>query len=227
MKLEGNKGRARFSKAAWFEPLQNLNPLVIGAGGIGSWLTHFLARAGAKPVVFDMDRYDVNNIGGQLCKLSSININKAIALGKLIDDMLGENQVIYFDSAYTEESSAYPFTLCAVDDMNVRKLAYEKWLNLGDKRELFIDGRMGAEIFQVYTATKQNDNYMDSWFPPEEAVTLPCAYKATSHIGSMTASIMVNVLTNYLAEDVVPESLMYIGPLMQLEQQNGNDRPNT
>lgn len=210
-------GRARFSKAEWFEPLQESYPLVIGAGGIGSWLVHFLARAGAKPVVYDMDSYDINNMGGQLCKLSDITKNKAIALSNLITDMLGPDELSYVDSEYTEDSDAHPIMLCAVDNMNVRKLAYEKWLSLGDDRRLFVDGRMGAEMFQVYAATLDNDNYLEHWFPPEEATTLPCAYKATSHIGSMTASAMVGVLTNYLGGDVVPERISYISNLMELE----------
>lgn len=216
MKIEGTIGRARFSKAEWFEPLQELSPLVIGAGGIGSWLGHFLARAGAQPVVYDMDEYDINNIGGQLCKLSSINQNKAHALKGLIREMLGPNQIICIDEEFTESSNAHPFTLCAVDNMNVRKLAYEKWLSLEDERQVFIDGRMGAEMFQVYTATKTKDNYMQDWFPPEEAVGLPCAYKATSHIGSMTASVMVNLLTNYLSDGKLPSKVSYFGELIEM-----------
>lgn len=219
MKLEGKMGRARFSKAEWFEPLQSLNPLVIGAGGIGSWLGHFLARAGAVPIVYDMDRYDANNIGGQLCKIKDIGENKAIALQKIISDMLGPFIMTGVEEEYTEDSAAYAYTLCAVDNMNVRKLAYEKWLSLGDERELFIDGRMGAELFQVYTATKTKDEYMSHWFPPEEAIGLPCAYKATSHIGSMTASVMVNILTNYLGNSVVPSKVSYLGQLLEMEIQ--------
>lgn len=217
MKLEGTKGRARFSKATWFEPLQGLNPVVIGAGGIGSWLVHFLARAGAQPFVFDMDEYDANNIGGQLCKLSDITKNKAIALSGLVESMLGPDQMIAIPERFTEDTPAAPYTLCAVDDMNARKLAYDKWLSLDEERELFVDGRMGAEMIEIYTATKDNDHYMDSWFPPNEAAILPCAYKATSHIGSMTASLIVTILTNYLANEYVPESTKYYGQTIILE----------
>jgi len=217
IKLKGKMGRARFSKAEWFEPLQDSFPLVIGAGGIGSWLVHFLARAGAKPIVCDMDLYDINNMGGQLCKLSDIRKNKAIAVSELISDMLGPDQVLPLDVKYDKDSPAYPIMLCAVDDMDVRKLAYEKWLSQGDNRKLFVDGRMGAEMFQVYAATLDNDNYLEHWFPPNEATTLPCAYKATSHIGSMTASAMVGILTNYLGGDVVPEKISYVSNLMELE----------
>lgn len=218
MKIQGKVGRVRFSKALWFEPLQDLRPLVIGAGGIGSWLVHFLARAGAKPVVCDMDRYDVNNIGGQLCKLNDVNKNKAIALKDLIDSMLdGEEQLFAIEQQFNENSHANPFMFCAVDNMDARKLAYQKWLELGEQRELFVDGRMGAEVIQIHTATKTKDEYMDSWFPSSEAVALPCAYKATSHIGSMTASFMVNVLTNYLADEFVPSEISYAGPTLNID----------
>lgn len=220
VQLEGTTGRARFSKAEWFVKMQNLDVIVIGAGGIGSWLGHFLARAGAKPIIQDMDSYDINNIGGQLCTMDSLHKNKAESLKNVVDIMLGpqNNTMSYIPHEFTNEQVLLPITFCCVDSMRARRTIYDSWLSLGDDREIFIDGRMGAEASQVFTATKDKDNYLENWFPDIEADIAPCAYKATSHIGSMTASYMMNVLTNYLSNDNrVPDSIIYYGEDLNME----------
>jgi len=219
MVLKGTKGRARFSKAEWFVQMQNLHVLIIGAGGIGSWLGHFLARAGASPYIQDMDNYDINNIGGQLCTMNSLHKNKAESLKNVVDIMLGpdNNTMSCITYEFTGDQPALPITFSCVDSMKARKEIYKSWLALGDKREIFIDGRMGAEASQVFTATKEKDNYMNNWFPDTEASIAPCAYKATSHIGSMTASYMMNVLTNYLSDNRVPDSICYYGQDLNIE----------
>ena len=58
---------------------------------------------------------------------------------------------------------------------------------------------------------------MNNWFPDTEASIAPCAYRATSHIGSMTASYMMNVLTNYLSDNRVPDSICYYGQELNIE----------
>ena len=47
----------RFKGASWF-PQGNERVLVGGCGGIGSWLTFFLARIGYLPAVYDFDEID-------------------------------------------------------------------------------------------------------------------------------------------------------------------------
>ena len=49
---------SRFKDAPWF-PKEETNVIVGGAGGIGSWLTLMLSRAGFFPIVYDFDRLAV------------------------------------------------------------------------------------------------------------------------------------------------------------------------
>jgi tRNA A37 threonylcarbamoyladenosine dehydratase len=55
----------RFKDTPWFDQLSNSRVIVFGAGGIGSWLSFFLARTGSDVVVVDMDTVEDHNLGLQ------------------------------------------------------------------------------------------------------------------------------------------------------------------
>lgn len=53
---------SRFKDAPWF-PKEETAIIVGGAGGIGSWLSLLLSRAGFYPIVYDYDRLEEHNLG--------------------------------------------------------------------------------------------------------------------------------------------------------------------
>jgi tRNA A37 threonylcarbamoyladenosine dehydratase len=61
--------KTRFKDAPWFltetEKLSTPSILIGGAGGIGSWTTLFLTRAGYPVCVVDFDTLEDVNLGGQ------------------------------------------------------------------------------------------------------------------------------------------------------------------
>ncbi len=69
----------RFKDAPWF-PKEDVHTVVGGAGGIGSWLTLLLSRAGFKPIVFDFDTLEEHNLGGQFFSKRQIGKTKVEAL---------------------------------------------------------------------------------------------------------------------------------------------------
>jgi len=222
--LKENMGRARFSAAPWFSKLKDKAVTVVGAGGIGTWLVTYLVKAGVRVLLYDMDDYNINNLGGQLIPHKYINVNKAQALADFSNELVGlhengEPHVIAMGE-FTESSVVTEVTLAAVDSMKVRETIYEVWKEQ-DHAEIFIDGRMGAEQCQVIT-TLYNDleYYTDHWFPDNEAATLPCAYKATAFVGSLTASIMMQQLVNYLSNNTIAQKVTYTGPMMDFQADN-------
>ena len=81
MNLQENN--ARFKDEPWF-PENDEYCMVGGAGGIGSWLTFFLVRAGFSPIVYDFDTIEEHNLGGQLFRASDIDSTKVGALHDII-----------------------------------------------------------------------------------------------------------------------------------------------
>lgn len=190
--------KIRFSDALWASPLQHI--VVGGAGGIGSWASLFLSRIGHHIYLYDMDTIDETNMGGQLYGISQIGMNKAEATKANIHTFCGEDANVKIYQKYDQKTGLVtPIMFSCFDNMEARKLMFEKWAAY-DKRIAFIDGRMLAEVGNVFCVQKgQEDEYRKFLFSDEEIQEAPCSFKATSHCGAITGSQMVSVMNNLLA----------------------------
>lgn len=188
----------RFKDAPWFA--QGPQEIIIGgAGGIGSWVALALARASHILHIYDMDDYDLSNVAGQFVSLSAIGKNKAEALKQQLSAFCDEPDISTYGRFDEEGGMATPIMISAFDNMNARKLMFEKWSSLED-REIFIDGRQGPEHGTIFAVLKgQESQYKESLFDDGEVEDLECSYKATTHCGMRTASEMVAQLNNYLS----------------------------
>jgi hypothetical protein len=191
----------RFKGAPWFPQTDELC-LVGGAGGIGSWLTFFLVRAGFKPIVYDFDVIEEHNLGGQLFRANDINVLKVDALFSIIQEYCGE-QITTFSEAITENSPTHHFCFSAFDNMKARKDLFEVWKKSIPNcpvQPVFIDGRLTMEQLQIFCVTPDKiDRYeSEHLFHDAEVEDAPCTMKQTSHTAAMIASHMVAMFTNHI-----------------------------
>lgn len=194
-----DKKKTRFSDAPWYQ-VGPQEVIIGGTGGIGSWLSMFLARIGHNLYLFDDDTIDETNMGGQLYKISQIGSNKAEATNNNIYDFTGQTNVEIM-GRYTEESLSSPIVFSCFDNMATRKLMFEKWAAQEDRR-VFIDGRMEAETGMVFCVVKgQEDQYRAELFDDTEVEEAPCSFKATSHCGAFIGSVMTMVFNNFLTNE--------------------------
>jgi molybdopterin/thiamine biosynthesis adenylyltransferase len=208
-KKEIDNKKIRFSDAPWANAIQHI--VVGGVGGIGSWLAIYLSRIGHILYLYDMDIIDETNMGGQLYSLAQIGTNKAEATKANIILFSGAESNVSTYTQYDEDSGFVTPIMCSCfDNMAARKLMFEKWAAY-DKRELFVDGRMLAEIGMVFTVQKgQEEEYRKSLFEDSEVEEAPCSFKSTSHCGALISSLMVSNLNNYLANKTAGNNDRYI-----------------
>lgn len=219
-------GYSRFKGLSWFNNLYKKDILVIGQGGIGSWCSLLLARAGATLHTFDMDNFEAHNKSGQLVRNQDIGKNKAVALYDIITDFCEENSTTVYTEKYTKDSITNNIVIMGVDNMEARKTGFKNWVEFlnenPEEREnsLFIDGRLSATSLQIFCikgndleniAIYQNLHLFDDKDVQEEE----CTMKQTSHCATMIASHMVAFLTNFLAPENydVPFYYSYLIPL--------------
>src|SRR5690606_481075 len=87
-----------------------------GAGGIGSWFTLFLSKSRFKPTVYDFDRIEEHNTGGQLFRHEDVGSLKVDAVQKIVLDFCGV-QVNTVAERINYNSPTHYFMFSAFDNM--------------------------------------------------------------------------------------------------------------
>ena len=216
---------SRFKDAPWF-PKEETNVIVGGAGGIGSWLTLLLSRAGFYPVVYDFDVLEGHNLAGQLYtqKDAEIGALKVDAL-KGLCKQFADTDITVMAEKYTKDSMSHNYVFSAFDNMQARKDMFAAWkeyvkeweefksladiskeTNVNLAEPIFIDGRLTAEQMQIFCVTPDLiAEYEKHLFDDSEVEDAPCTMKQTSHSAAMIASHMVGFFTNHMTNNAVKD----------------------
>ena len=204
---------SRFKDAPWF-PKEETFCVVGGSGGIGSWLTVLLARAGFLPVIYDFDTIEEHNMGGQLFPKRLIGKTKVEALVEIVKDFT-DTEITANNEMYTKESMSHHYVFSAFDNMKARKDMFEAWKAYveewksdgGSDTPVFIDGRLTMEQLQIFCVTPDKiSEYEAHLFDDSEVPDAPCTLKQTSHSAAMIASHMVAFFTNHIANNNIGET---------------------
>lgn len=191
----------RFQGLDWYS--QDNAPVVVvgGAGGIGSWLSFFLARANFNVTLTDFDTVEEHNIGGQLFKLNQIGKYKAEAVGRNVSEF-STNTINAQTVKITEETATHEFMFSAFDNMDARRAMFKVWKRSWNNmnRPIFIDGRLNAEQFQIFCVTPENADEYERihLFNDSEVEDAPCSAQQTTHTAAMIAGHMVGFFTNHI-----------------------------
>ena len=216
---------SRFKDAPWF-PKEETNVIVGGAGGIGSWLTLMLSRAGFFPIVYDFDILEEHNLAGQLYTKSDAEamVPKVDAL-KGLCKQFADTDITVMNERYTKDSMSHNYVFSAFDNMQARKDMFAAWKeyvkewedfkdivdaahipNISLSEPIFIDGRLTAEQMQIFCVTPDKiEEYEKHLFDDTEVQDAPCTMKQTSHSAAMIASHMVGFFTNHMTNNAVKD----------------------
>lgn len=226
----------RFKDAPWY-PKERINILVGGAGGIGSWTSLLLSRAGFSPLIYDFDSLELHNLGGQLYSKKMVGELKVDAIANIIKDFSDE-EILTFNEKVDNNTPTHSYVVAAFDNMLARKQMFTSWYehmaenpDLRDKG-IFIDGRLNAEQMWIY-CIKGSDAEMcekyisDCLFDDSEIEEAPCTFKQTSHAAAMIAAHITGFFTNHIVNVLegdnsraVPFSWEYFIPMDLLNVQN-------
>lgn len=212
-----DEATSRFSGAIWYSAIQSKTITLAGVGGIGSYVGFLLARL--KPAglyLYDPDIVEQANMSGQLYGSNDLGQAKVSSLHRMLQVYANYYNSVAYQERFTAESEATDIMICGFDNMEARKLFFDKWFeHVGNKPEgerskcLFIDGRLAAEEFQVF-AIQGNDirairEYRSKWlFSDAVADETICSYKQTTFMANMIASVMVNLFVNFVANECNP-----------------------
>jgi ThiF family len=200
----------RVKGASWFPLLYKKDIMILGQGGISSWVSLLISRIGSNLHTFDMDIFEEHNMTGQIVSRKGLGMNKAEAVKEVIADFSPDCEV-YTNGEYTQESPTNHIVICGFDNMAARKLAFGKWgemmTNISKeeaKNCFFQDGRLLAEQLQIFNIPGDRFDLMEKYkkehLPDDSQVMeAECTFKQTSHCAAMIASHMVGFLTNWVS----------------------------
>lgn len=207
---------ARFSSAIWFEEIQKKVIILAGVGGIGSYVAFLLSRMHPRSLfIYDDDKVELVNMAGQLYSLQDVGRYKVDVMAQTARDYSTYNNVYAIRERFTANTVPADIMICGFDSMASRSLFFNKWVeHVATRSEeekahcLFIDGRLAAEEFQVlcirgddeYNRVRYSREFLFSDAEAEEAL---CSYKQTSYMANMIGSIIVNLFTNFVANELV------------------------
>lgn len=105
--------------------------LIIGAGGIGSFLIPTLDKVGLYNIsVADPDIVEKKNLPYQNFSADDVGENKASVMGNRYRSVMGGSQ---YPILTEKQMQGYDLVICCVDNLGVRKTLYNtsvKWLDL-------------------------------------------------------------------------------------------------
>jgi molybdopterin/thiamine biosynthesis adenylyltransferase len=167
--------------------------MIVGAGGIGSFVTLTLAKMGFdRLMVYDFDTVEEHNLPNQFYRIEDIGKPKVEALGDIVMAFTGTIITTNDMKFEKEDIKRYmpKVVVSAVDNMETRKLIFDNT----DEDTLFLDGRMGADQIEVYTINNKEASvmYQAHLWTDAETAPLPCTSKATMYNVLMIASLMAN-----------------------------------
>ncbi|NCC41697.1 MAG: hypothetical protein EOM21_20235 [Gammaproteobacteria bacterium] len=192
----------RFKDAPWYEGCKNEEILVGGAGGIGSNALYYLAKTiPAVYYLFDPDVVNSHNIGTQFFNPEDQGKSKVYALR----NRLSFANIKVF-SSYIKNSSL-PIEIAGFDNMEARKEMFGNWLKL-ENREIFIDGRLSANVYQVFVVIKGREEWYEKTLFDDNVVDDgPCTFKQTAYVGGLIGARITHVLVNYLSNKYMKEDV--------------------
>ena len=105
--------------------------LIIGAGGIGSFLIQFLNKVELYDItVADPDTVETKNLPYQNFKSGDVSINKAVVMFGRFDSV---KKCSEYPILTEKQMKGYDLIICCVDNLSVRRTLYNtslKWLDL-------------------------------------------------------------------------------------------------
>lgn len=214
--LSVDETTSRFSGAEWFEAIRKKRVIIAGLGGIGSWTTLLLGRMGIAALdLYDDDQVEWGNMSGQLFPRSSVSDSKVHAMYSLLSNYTSIYNVFTHNLRFTEGSDNGPIMICGFDNMAARKTFFNSWKRFlrhdsaSRQQALFIDGRLSMDTLQIFCIQGTDaENILryerEFLFEDSQADATVCSMKQTSYLAAMIGSMIVNLFTNWVANNIDP-----------------------
>lgn len=193
--------------------------MVVGVGGIGSYVVPPLVRMGCRNVALvDFDNVEEANVGTQDVYEGSVGLAKVHAVGDRARALNMDVEVRTWGEAWKvgmlEDYDPHVLIL-SVDSIEVREEIVNATLmsdTASPSLELVVDPRMGFEALEVYTWTPKDHRrdeqaYLDTLKEREHRAVV-CGASAIAYTGQYAGSVVASVVRRWLCGKNVPKIIL-------------------
>ena len=180
------------------ERLAQCKATVIGVGAIGRQVALQLAAMGVSSLqLVDFDLVEESNLASQGYLEDDLGKAKVEATAALCRQINSHLEVQVVNDRFRRGLDIGNALFCAVDSIETRRLL---WDATKDKVNIFIDGRMSAEVLRILTACDPDSrqHYPTTLFSPEQAYAGTCTAKTTIYCANIAAGFMIAQFTKWL-----------------------------
>ena len=195
-----NKRYSRQEGTVPRDTLKGMYPTVIGIGAIGRNVALQLASIGVtKMQLIDFDIVEEPNIASQGYYEEDLGTYKVDATAKLCKAINKNIEIDILRTMYRRTVITGNIIFACVDTMKARKFIFG---HEGRKADLFIDGRMSAEVLRVIHSEPGNSKFLQHYestlFSDDEAYRGSCTAKSTIYCANIAAGFMVSTFAKWL-----------------------------
>lgn len=212
------------------EKLQKMVAAVIGVGAVGHQVARQLASMGVgRIILIDHDKVGVENLAAQGFREADLERPKVEVVAEECEALNSEIEIETHEKKFRRgqitnlELDQDLIVFCCVDDMDARKSIHS---SVERAVSLFVDGRMAAEVFSVYSAETKADHahYEETLFPSEEMFQASCTAKTTIYCANVISGMMVAQMTKFM-RGVPPDREMHFNILVGALSFETNEQP--
>ena len=209
----------RFKDAPWLSLYsEGVSVAIIGVGGIGSHTAYIMANTLNidSLTLIDPDEVETHNIGTQFYARGQVGMYKASALANTIRTTSNTLGIVNVYNTKVEDTfnslHRNNIIVIAVDSIVVRKKIFSYLSDRVMDNEFFkhlpiiIDGRLNATSYETFAITDVTGNYEErrkayenSLISEETLGEGSCTMRQTYFFGTLIASRITNLATNYLS----------------------------
>jgi hypothetical protein len=171
---------------------------VVGVGAVGRQVALQLAAMGVGWLqLVDFDTVETVNLGPQGYFESDVGLSKVSATAELCRRMNQDIQIHPHPERFRRSLAIGNVLFCCVDSIQTRSIL---WQAAKDRVELWVDGRMNAEVLRVLSAAdpESRRHYPATLFDPAEAHQGACTARSTIYTASICAGLMLQQFSRYL-----------------------------
>lgn len=171
---------------------------IIGCGSIGSFVAMTLAKMGIRNfLLYDSDTVEEHNVSNQFFNKSHIGLSKTMAIQGILRTEHNIEFETYDNIEAPDDIAPCEVIIACTDNMPSRKMAYEAYKKCPSS-SIFIDARMGGELFSVFSVMAGAQLADDVYFDDSEAVDLPCTARTIVYNVLGVASVIAAQLKKML-----------------------------